>query len=409
MNRRRFLSVASGAALASLLPTGLAAPCRAQTSGASKRLIVIFLRGGLDGLSALPPLNDPIYCRCRPGIAIPPPGQEGGALPLASGFGLHPALEPLLEPWKSGLLAFVPACGLPTPLRSHAEAQKAMESGIPREQHVRDGFFARLLPLLGANAKGLALSPAPPIITQGRPGFQQIKPTGYPPALWRIERPEVFAPFDAIYGKAAEPFGRNYRQSQIVLKNRLTEMDREMTAAASGAPSVHAMPDMAAKIVSYLGQNPATRLVYAAFGGIDAHFGQGAAKGRLADALASIGKGVAVLAKALGPELTDTMVLVMSEFGRSLRENEYGGTDNGHATALMALGGPTAGGALHGPWPGLAPEKLSDGLDLAAAVDYREVLAGVLTAHFGLGLESVAQVLPGYTPDGSVQSLFRRG
>ncbi|WP_243367007.1 DUF1501 domain-containing protein [Fundidesulfovibrio soli] len=408
MRRRQFLAAGATTALASLLPLGLGSDALAQ-GGESKRLIVIFLRGGLDGLSALPPQDDPIYCRCRPRTAIPPAGQEGGALALAPGFGLHPALEPLLEPWKAGLLAFVPACGLPTPLRSHPEAQKAMESGNPREPHVRDGFFARLLPLLGPGAKGLTLSPSPPIISQGRPGFQQIKPTGFPPPLWRIERPEAFTSFDAIYGKAPEPWGRNYRQAQIVLKNRLTEMDREMTAASSGAPSVHALPDMAGKIVAYLGQNPATRLVYAAFGGIDAHFDQGAAKGRLADALASIGKGVAALAKALGPDLKDTMVLVMSEFGRSLRENEYGGTENGHGTVLMALGGPTAGGALHGAWPGLSPEKLSDGLDLAVTVDYREVLAGVVTAHFGLGLEAVAQALPGYTPDGSVQPLFRRG
>ncbi|WP_243361231.1 DUF1501 domain-containing protein [Fundidesulfovibrio terrae] len=404
MKRREFLSTMGVAALGAAASPALAWAQAAPS--ASKRLIVIFLRGGLDGLSAVAPIEDRWYYQARPSIALPPPGQEGGTIPLAPGFGLHPALEPLMEFWHAGSLAMVPACGLPKPLRSHAEAQKAMESAQPAEVHVRDGWLARLLPLLGKEARALTLASTPPLIGQGKPGVQNVRPTGYPPSLWRLERPAIFGSFDQVYA-GNDPLGRAYRQTQIVLRNKLTELDREITVSASGAPSVHALPQLGGQIVSFVERNPATRLVYAALGGLDAHFEQGAGKGKLAEAFVSLGKGLAGLAKALGPGLSDTAVLVMSEFGRGLRENEFAGTDNGHGTLFMLLGGNAAGGALHGAWPGLSLDKLSDGLDLAVTVDFRDVIAQVVTGYFGLGKEALAQVLPGYMPTSPLQGLFK--
>lgn len=402
MKRREFLSSMAIAALGTAAPTLLAA----QEQASAKRLIVLFLRGGLDGLSAVAPVEDRWYFQARPTIALPPPGQEGGTLPLAPGFGLHPALEPLLEFWRGGSLALIPSCGLASPMRTHPEAQRAMESGQPSERHFRDGWLARLLPLLGKDAKALTLSPTPPLIGQGKPGVLNVRPTNFPPSVWRLERPGIFASFDSIYA-GNDPLSRSYRQSQIVLRNRLTELDREITVSASGAPSVHALPTLAGQIASYLEKNPPTKLVFAALGGIDAHFEQGAGKGKLSEAFFSLGKGLAALAKALGPGLADTAVLVMSEFGRSLRENEFAGTENGHGTLFMLLGGSVAGGTLHGPWPGLSPDKLSDGLDLAAAVDFRDVIAQIVSAHFGLGKEAVTQVLPGFIPTTGLQGIFK--
>lgn len=401
MKRRDFLSAMAATALVSAAPGLLAAE-----PAPAKRLIVVFLRGGLDGLSALAPVDDRWYYQARPTIALPPPGQEGGTIPLSPGFGLHPALEPLLEPWRNGTLAIIPSCGLATPIRTHPEAQRAMESGQPGDRYSHDGWLARLLPLLGAQAKALTLAPNPPLIGQGKPGVQNVRPTGYPPSLWRLERPGFYAAFDAVYA-GNDPMGRAYRQSQLVLRNKLTELDREITVSASGVPSVHALPTLGEQIVAYLEKQPATRLVFAPLGGLDAHFEQGAGKGRLSEVFFSLGKGLAMLAKALGPKLDDTAVLVMSEFGRSLRENEFYGTDNGHGTLFMLLGGKAAGGALHGSWPGLAPDKLSDGLDLAVTVDFREVIAQIVLSHFGLGKEAVAQVLPGYMPSGSLQGLIK--
>lgn len=405
MKRRAFLKTMTAAASAAVLgPIMPGAPALAQGGGRDK-LIVLFLRGGLDGLSALVPVEEGSYYQARPTIAIPPPGRESGALPLTPGFGLHPALEPLLEPWRAGTLALIPACGLNTPIRTHPEAQRAMESGQPGERHFRDGWLARLMPLLGKDAQAITLSANPPLIGQGRPGAQNIKPSGYQPSIWPIERPEAFKAFDAVY-KGQDALSRAYQQSQITLRNRLTELDREIAISASGAPSVHALPALGAQIAAYMEKNPATRLVYAALGGIDAHIAQGASKGRLAEVFVSLGKGLTGLAKALGPSFFDTTVLVMSEFGRSLRENEFGGTENGHGTLFMLFGGRVAGGALHGPWPGLSPAKLSDGLDLAAAVDFRDVIASIAMDFLGLSKEQAAQVLPGYMPAGKLK-LFR--
>lgn len=399
MKRREFLAGLAVGALAGLVR----GPAWAQTSG--KRLVVFFLRGGLDGLSALAPLEERWYWQARPSIAIPPPGQEGGALPLTPQFGLHPALEPLRRLWDDKQLALIPACGLPTPQRTHPEAQRAMESGLPGDRHAADGWLARMLPLLGKGVQGLTLSPRPPLVGQGRPAARNIQPTGFPASIWRLERPAAFAAFDAAY-KANDPLGRMYRQSQVTLKNRLVEMDREISVSAAGAPSVHALPQLAGQIADYLSKSPDTRLVFAPLGGFDAHFEQGAARGRLAEVFLSLGKGMEAMAKALGPGLEDTAVLFLSEFGRSLRENEFSGTDNGNATLCMLLGGKAAGGALHGPWPGLAPDKLADGQDLAVTVDFREVLAEIALNHFGLDRAALSQILPGYLPSGTIRSLF---
>ncbi len=404
MNRRQFIAAATVAALAAAVPGALAA----EPPASGRRLITLFLRGGLDGLSALVPLDEPAYYRARPSIALPPPGREGGALPLVPGFGLHPALEDLLGPWREGKLALIPACGLPTPLRSHAEAQQAMESGQPGERHARDGWMARMLPLLGGDAKAFTLASKPPLIGQGKPGALNIKPSGYPPSRWPLSRPEAFKSFDALY-KGNDPLSRAYQQSQITMRNQFTEMDREILVSAAGAPSVAALSTIGAQMAAYMDKTPGMRLGYAALGGFDAHYEQGTAKGALADAFAPLGKGLAQLARTLGPTLDDTLVLVMSEFGRSLRENEYSGTDNGHGTLFMLLGGRVDGGRLHGPWPGLAPDKLSDGLDLAAAVDYREVLARIALDHFRLDRAALSQILPGYQPTGTLDGLLRAG
>lgn len=402
MNRRQFLSTLAVTALSAAAP-GLAP---AQEAAPGKRLIVLFLKGGLDGLSALVPYEDPAYCRARPTIALPPPGYEGGVIPLVTGFGLHPSLEPLMDLWREGALAMIPACGLHTPIRTHPEAQQAMESGQPGERHFRDGWLARLLSLIGKDSTGFTLSHRPPLIGQGKPGARNVAPSGYPPSVWPLSRPEIYKGFDVIY-RGGDPLTRAYRQAQIVLKNQFTALDKEILVSATGAPSIESLPLLGPQIVSYMDKRPTERLAYAALGGFDAHVDQGAAKGQLSTVLSSLAKGLTATAKALGRSMADTLVLVMSEFGRGLRENEYGGTDNGHGTLFMLMGGKTAGGALHGPWPGLATDKLSDGLDLAVTVDYREVLAEIAYSHFELDKGSTAHMLPAYIPSGNLSGLFK--
>lgn len=370
-----------------------------------KRLITIFLRGGLDWLSAVPPVGLARYYGQRPSIALPPPGQPGGALPLAGDFGLHPALAPLLDFWKSGGLALVRGVGLPAPQRVHLDAQKAFESGLPLDRYPRDGWMGRLLPLLGSGAKTLSLAPRTPLICQGGSGTVNIAPQGFPRAGWPVERPEFFAALDHLY-TGGSPLDKAYRQSQVLLRSKLTALEREIRGSTGDAPSVHALPDLAGKIVEYVKKKPATRLVFLGLGGVDSHTAQGAGKGHLAEVLYSLGRGLAGLATGLGPALDDTVVLVVSEFGRSLAENDYGGTENGYGGMAMVFGGRTAGGRFLGDWPGLEPEKLTDGADLAVTVDSREVVAEICLSHFGLPREGLSRVLPGYFPTRSLKDLF---
>ncbi len=402
MHRRQLLKFLSLAALGAAIPQGLMAQ---EAEAPPKRLIVILLRGGLDPLSVMPPLGDAAYYRLRPSVALPPPGNADGALPLDSGFGLHPALEPLMEFWTGGSLALITACGLADPIRTHAEAQKAVESGQPQERYHRDGWMGRLLPLLGPKAQALSLASHVPLILMGRQAAKNINPSGHPFPAWKPERPDVFPALDALY-TGVDPLGRTYRQSQVLLRNKLVDLEREIRLSSGDAPSVHAFSSLAANIAPYLDKEPLTRLVFLGLGGIDAHFGQGAGKGGLAEALYSFSRGLAVLAKSLGPKLADTTVLVLTEFGRSVAENDYGGTDNGHGGMAMVLGGGVKGGKVFGRWPGLGSEALSDGKDLAVTTDFREIIASLCMAQFSLPREGLAQVLPGYTSTGSLGAMF---
>jgi uncharacterized protein (DUF1501 family) len=261
MRRRDFLMLSAAA--------GIPAPFFGTRASASlpageirKRLIVVSLRGGLDGLSAVVPHAESAYYRLRPAIAIPRPGEPGGALDLDGHFGLHPALAPLVPLWRERSLAFVHASGLPGATHSHFAARDAM-----------DAFL-----------RGLSAS--------------------------------------------AEHAG--------------------------------------------------IRLDLIESGGWDTHAAQGGTEGYLAARLRELGQGLAALRAGLGTAYAQTLILVMSEFGRSAGENVMGGTDHGHGNALWMLGGSVEGGKLHGEWPGLGGAALHDGHALAAPNDIRGVIAAAL-------------------------------
>jgi uncharacterized protein (DUF1501 family) len=403
VTRREILLSLGAAALGAALPRSLAA----QPSSSAKRLVVILLRGGLDALSVTPPVGDPRYYCLRPSIALAPPGNANAALYLTGIFGIHPALQPILDLWNQGKVALIQGVGLPEAVRTHPEAQRAAESGLPQERSPHDGWMGRLLGQLEPGAKAISVASKPTLITQGRLKAESITPVGYPSPPWRIDRPEFFAPLDQIY-HGQDQISRAYHQSQAVLKNKLSELEKEIKASSAEAPSVQALPELGVKIASYLDNNPATRLVFLGLGGFDTHFDQGGGKGWLAEALFSLGRGVAALVKALEEKSPDTVVLIYSEFGRSAVENDFLGTDNGRAGLALVAGGPTAGGRMYGTWPGLTPDKLEDGKDLTVTVDYREVIATVAQAHLGLGQEALAQVLPGYAMTGKLDGLIRK-
>jgi uncharacterized protein (DUF1501 family) len=186
------------------------------------------------------------------------------------------------------------------------------------------------------------------------------------------------------------------------------DMQAEQAAADNGAPDPAGFPGVATRFARLLVRDDRIWLAFADLGGWDTHVNQGGAKGQLANHLQPLAEGLAALALGLGPRLDDTVILVMSEFGRTAHENGNKGTDHGHGTVMWVLGGPVAGGKVHGQWPGLSPDTLYQGRDLAVTTDFRSVIAATLERHLGLADRQIATVLPP-TPSfpGALPGLFR--
>ena len=382
-----------------------------------KRLVVIFLRGAVDGLNIVVPYADPGYYGARSSIAIAKPGSNGGALDLDGRFGLHPALAPLMPFWQSGKLAFVHASGSNEGTRSHFDAQDFMESGTPGRKSTPDGWLNRLLGNLPTRS-GEASTPTravsvgavlPRIYAGANPvanianGSSATKPT-------MLDRPAISSAFDKLYSQD-DKISRAYqasRQAHAEVRDSLDArtmdgaMQAEMQAANNGAPLPNGFPDDAARMATLMRNDPRVQLAFMALGGWDTHANQGADKGQLANRLSPLGQGLAALASRLGPTLDETVIVVMSEFGRTVHENGNGGTDHGHGNVMWLMGGPIAGGKVHGRWPGLSPAALYEGRDLAVTTDFRQVLSEVVHEHLMLPESKVQEIFPQY--GGSAQN-----
>lgn len=403
MDRRRFMHSLAASALSVGAFRAWSAP--AEPAGAG-RLVVVMLRGAVDGLSVVVPYSDPDYQRARPDIALPPPGQEGGVWDLDGRFGLHPALAPLMPLWQAGRLGFVHASGSPDASRSHFDAQDYLESGTPGKKNTADGWLNRLLGALppgptaaeAANAvRAVNLGPTLPRILSGSrnvASLAQGAKAGRPQAL---DRPRIANAFDQLYA-ADDALGRTYRNSQAARQEVAAALaqadDAEMEAANRGAPLPNGFAEDAARLGDLLRKDAQVRIAFTALGGWDTHANQGKAQGQLANRLAPLGQGLKALADHLGPVFERTTIVVMSEFGRTVRQNGNGGTDHGHGNVMWLLGGGVDGGRVHGDWPGLSDSALFEGRDLAVTTDFRLVLAQVLQRGMGLPDARLAQVFP---------------
>jgi uncharacterized protein (DUF1501 family) len=404
MNRRRFLhaSLIGGAALA--LPFGSGwiahgAPLGAQPDMAQKRLVVIFLRGAVDGLSVVVPYGDDGYYAARRSIALQRPGQAGGVIDLDGHFGLNPALAAMMPFWRERSLAFVQACGSPDPTRSHFDAQIFMETGTPGRSATPDGWMNRLLgqmPGPRAPTEAIAIGPTVPRIMTG--AFTVANMTlgagaGKPMA---IDRPEISQAFARLYG-GTDKMSQAFQEGQEARRQVTLDIDpdAEQQAANNGAPLPNGFPGDATRLGKMMLRDPSIRLAFLALGGWDTHVNQGNAQGQLAGRLGSLGAGLANLAAGLGPAYKDTIIVVMSEFGRTVHENGNGGTDHGHGNVMWLMGGGVAGGRVYGEWPTLAPAALYQNRDLAVTSDFRAVLAPILARHLGVNDKALSAVLPG--------------
>jgi uncharacterized protein (DUF1501 family) len=396
MRRRHFLN-AVGAGI--LLPVGrgawaVSAPA-ASPSG--KKLIVVMLRGAVDGLNVVAPVGDENYLRLRPTIGLAAPGMEGGALDLDGYFGLHPALAGLQPLWAARKLAFVHASGSPDATRSHFDAQDYMESATPGRKNTPDGWMNRLVATLpGAQSPSrlLGIGPVLPRILSGQAAAVNLPNVAAAARADLLDRPAVKAAFDELYANHPR-FGRAYADGRAAHREVMDALEnREMQAADRGAPLPNGFPDDAARLAGLMRNDPKIQLAFVALGGWDTHANQGAASGQLANRLAPLGQGLAVLAERLGPLFDDTVVVVMSEFGRTARENGNGGTDHGHGNAMWVMGGKVRGGKVYGDWEGVGDTKLNDGRDLPVTTDFRSVLAQISEEHLMLGNKRLEQVFP---------------
>ncbi len=398
MNRRDFLkgAAALGSAGWILGPAGWIASAFADT-GNQARLIVVFLRGAVDGLNVVPPHGDAAYFEMRPSIAVPPPAIAD----LDGHFGLHPALGSLMPLWRERSLAFVHACGSPDPTRSHFDAQDYMESGTPGVKSTPDGWLNRLLAAMPGPHRptdALNLGPVVPRILAGPMAVANLpmgRGAGRPLPL---DRPRVEQAFARLY-PGSDPLSRAFQEGYQSRQKLLAELNQDMKAADNGAP----YPDRAfiqssARLGALMARDPSIRIAFAALGGWDTHVNEGAAEGQLANHLRPLGDGLASLARALGPAYRHTVMVVMSEFGRTARQNGNGGTDHGHGNVMWLLGGPVRGGKVYGTWPGLGESELYQGRDLALTTDFRAVLSVVLQRHLGIGAAGLQRVFPGFSP-----------
>ena len=393
---RRHLLKAAGLALVGIGSSSWTA----AADGGPKRLIVILLRGAVDGLNVVVPYSETAYYEARPTIAIAKPGKPNGALALDTRFGLHPALASLMPLWAERSLAFIHAAGSPDPTRSHFDAQLYLEHGTPGQSTTRDGWMNRLLLALPGPrgpTEALAIGPVVPQILAGKAPVATLSlgPDGAQPLP--LDQPQVSSAFDRLYA-SNDSLGKSYREGRIARTQLIGALKTERQIADNGAPPPVGFPRQAARLAGLIRRDASIRLAVVGLGGWDTHVNQGNDKGQLANRLRPLGEGLATFAKGSGEAGRDTVILVMSEFGRTVRENGNAGTDHGHGNVIWVLGGPVKGGRVYGEWPGLAADRLYQKRDLAVTTDFRTALAVILERHMRLTDRQLDAVIPGAPP-----------
>ncbi len=407
LRRRAFLQLSGFALLAggraSAQRMGPFLPPPAPVPGQGKKvLVVLFLRGGADGLSMVPPVGDPDYPALRPTLALARPGAGSeAALRLDDTFGLHPALAPLAPLYAQGSLAFIHAVGSPRPTRSHFDAQDFLEAGTPG-QRAHDGWLNRALGALPATApsafRAVALGPTLPRSLWGEAPAVSFGSLAEFRLRGGARRLAAGQTFEALYASAVDEALRAtgvdaFEALRALDEARLFNRPPEHGARYPASPLGRRLQDVARLIKADVG----VQLAATDAGGWDTHLAQGAAKGPLATRLEDLAEAVAAFAADLGPRLDDVCLVTLTEFGRTAKENGNRGTDHGTGSVISVLGGAVRGGRVLGRWPGLARAQLFEERDLAVTTDFRAVLAEVVQRH--LSLESTAEIFPGFTGD----------
>jgi uncharacterized protein (DUF1501 family) len=407
---RRFFLKSSGLAMVSLAaaPSFLKRTALGQSFAGSGKdhpiIIAIFQRGAMDGISAVVPFADKNYYSVRPNIAIPQPksGSNETAIDLDAHFGLHPALAPFKPLYDASQLAIIHAIGSPDNTRSHFDAQDYMESATPGNKGTQDGWLNRYLQAkrepkatpfravsLTANLPRTLLGPSPAIAMTNIGDFGVRAGQGNGQVAKGFE--ELYAQnlSDVLHGTGKEAF----EAVKMLKKANPQQYQPASGTSYPRSPFGQALLQIAQLIKSDIG----VEVAFTDVGGWDTHANQGNARGQLANRLQDFAQGIAALHQDLGDRMRNVVILTMTEFGRTIRQNGSGGTDHGHASVAFALGGPVKGGRVYGEWPGLATEQLYEGRDLRLTTDFRDVFAEIAAHH--MGATNLGAIFPGYNPN----------
>jgi uncharacterized protein (DUF1501 family) len=413
MNRRFFIRSGSVAlasfGLTSVTPSFLQRAVLAQTrnrltrGGHRKTLIAIFQRGAVDGLNMVVPYGERAYYEARPAIAIAKPqaGNSETAIDLDGFFGLHPSMSSLKSLWDSKRLAVIHASGSPDNTRSHFDAQDYMESATPGRKGTPDGWLNRFLQSKSDPERSLFRAVS---MTQGMPRVMQGKASAL--AISNLadftiragkSSASVQGGFEEIYQQSVNDVLGGAGKETFEAVNYLKKVNPSQHLPENGAqyprsPFGNSLLQIAQLIKAGVG----LEVAFTDTPGLnwDTHVNEGNSRGQLSNLLQQFSSGITALSIDLGQRMDDVVILTMSEFGRTVRENGNRGTDHGHANAMFVVGNSIRGGKIYGQWPGLKDEQLYEGRDLALTTDFRDVFGEITKKH--LRTENLAAVFPGY-------------
>jgi uncharacterized protein (DUF1501 family) len=397
--RRRFLAGAGALAASAALPGVLFA----HTGGAS-RLVVVILRGALDGLAAVPPYGDPDYATLHRELAIAAPGGTDGALALNNIFGLHPALSYLHQRFTAGELIVFNAVASPYRDRSHFDGQNVLENGLSKPIGSADGWLNRALAALPRSSgrgadRAVAISQNVPLILRGESAVISKSPQATPDV-----DEDLLARLADLY---SQDDWFSARLSEAVQTDKMVDdsANPAMAKQAAYPDRVSAVARMAANLMRSDG-GPEIAVIEAS--GWDTHANQGGATGALATRLSGLDKALKSLADELGPLWPQTAVLVVTEFGRTAAVNGTRGTDHGTGGCAFLVGGAVRGGQVIADWPGLRRTALLDNRDLRPTLDLRSVFKAVLEEHMHVDANTLAKrVFPDSSGARPLQGLIR--
>jgi uncharacterized protein (DUF1501 family) len=445
-SRRIFLKssalagVVFGAAPRSLMRSVFAA----EGARRGKTFVVVFQRGACDALNTVIPYADPAYRKARPSIAIPPPkaGDASTAIDLDGHFGLHPALADLGPLYRNGSLGIVHAVGSPDTSRSHFDCQDFMESGTPGLKSTADGWMNRsagVMPKTDSRFRSVALTQTLPRVLRGSspavalariddfhvredlaageggemmgpgrrrngPGPRSGRPRAEAPSQGAMDAENArkagdsrasASAFEKLYADAAKDMLGNAGRETFEAIEALKVADPSKYAPRLGVTYPRGrLGDSLKQMAQLIKADLGVELAFVDIGGWDHHTAEGGSTGQLANLLRQFGGSLSAFNADLGDRMNDVVVMTMTEFGRTVRENGNRGTDHGHGSVSFLMGGPVKGGRVYGSFPSLADENLYEGRDLPVNTDFRDVVGEVLTRH--AGITNLKPVFPNY-------------